>query len=36
MLAEGATGTEIVGWCGGVLEAKEISRLSKLDDQTGE
>lgn len=36
MLAEGATGTEIVGWCGGELDAKEITRLAKLHDQTGE
>lgn len=36
MLAEGATGTEIVDWCGGELDAKEIGRLAKLLDATGE
>jgi hypothetical protein len=36
MLAEGATATEIAGWCGGALDGKEISRLAKLHDQTGE
>lgn len=36
MLAEGATGTEILDWCGGELDAKEISRLAKLHDATEE
>lgn len=36
MLAEGATGTEIFDWCGGELDAKEIGRLAKLHDATGE
>ena len=36
MLAEGATGAEIVDWCGGGLDVKEIGRLAKLHDQRGE
>ena len=36
MLDEGATGTEIVDWCGGELDAKEIGRLAKLHDPAGE